>query len=63
MAREEAFKEKKRDGKANYVIRDNPQQGNTIYVNGENIDANSLRLGFASFGTVLNIFTDPTKKY
>lgn len=63
VAREEAFREKKRDGKANYVNRDNPQQGNTIYVNGENISEDNLRLGFATFGTVLNITAEPNKKY
>ncbi|KPM04776.1 negative elongation factor E-like protein [Sarcoptes scabiei] len=54
-AREEAFREKKRDGKANYVNRDDPQQGNTIYVHGENITEEILRLGFSTFGSILNI--------
>lgn len=63
LAREETFREKKRDGKANYVNRDNPQQGNTIYVHGDNINEDILRLGFSSFGIILNITTEPSKKY
>lgn len=63
IAREETFREKKRDGKANYVNRDNPQQGNTIYIHGENLTEDILRLGFSTFGTVLNITTEHSKKY
>lgn len=63
VAREEAFREKKRDGKVNYVNRDNPQQGNTIYVHGENISEDILRLAFSTFGPVLNITAEPNKKY
>ena len=62
LAREETFREKKRDGKANYVNRDNPQQGNTIYVHGDNISEDLLRLAFATFGTILNITTELSKK-
>ncbi|KAH7642609.1 negative elongation factor E [Dermatophagoides farinae] len=61
VAREEAFREKKRDGKVNYVNRDNPQQGNTIYVHGENISEDILRLAFSTFGPVLNITAEPNK--
>ncbi|KAI2802880.1 hypothetical protein RDWZM_001133 [Blomia tropicalis] len=61
VAREETFREKKRDGKANYVNRDNPQQGNTIYIHGENLTEDMLRLAFSTFGTVLNITAEPSK--
>ncbi|KAH9397799.1 Serine/threonine-protein kinase N2 [Tyrophagus putrescentiae] len=61
LAREETYREKKRDGKANYVNRDNPQQGNTIYVRGENMTEAFLRMGFSSFGTVLHIAAEPSK--
>ena len=63
VAREEAFREKKRDGKVNYVNRDNPQQGNTVYVHGENLNEDILRLAFVTFGPVLNITAEPNKKY
>lgn len=63
VAREETFREKKRDGKANYVNRDTPDQGNTIYIHGENLDEDTLRLIFSSFGTILNVNAEPSKKF
>lgn len=62
IAREETLKEKKRDGKANYINRDSPQQGNTIYVWGIGVNESILRNGFSVFGNILNITAEVDKK-
>jgi hypothetical protein len=63
IAREETFREKRRDGKANYVNRDTPQTGNTIYVHGFGVNESILRTGFSIFGNILNITSESDKKY
>ena len=63
IAREETFKEKRKDGKANYVNRDTPQAGKTIYVHGFGVDEPTLRTGFSIFGNILNINAETDKKY
>lgn len=62
IAREETFKEKRKDGKANYVNRDTPQTGKTIYVHGFGITDSILRTGFTMFGNILNINAETDKK-
>ena len=62
IAREETFKEKRKDGKANYVNRDTPQAGKTIYVHGHGIDEPLLSNGFCTFGNILNINAETEKK-
>ena len=62
IAREETFKEKRKDGKANYVNRDTPQMGKTIYVHGFDITEPILRTGFSIFGNILNINAETDKK-
>jgi len=61
IAREETFREKRRDGKANYVNRDTPQTGNTIYVHGFGVNESILRTGFSIFGNILNITSESDK--
>ncbi|CAG2119539.1 unnamed protein product [Medioppia subpectinata] len=61
VAREETFREKRRDGKANYVNRDTPQTGNTIYVHGFGVNEPILRTGFSIFGNILNITSETDK--
>lgn len=63
IAREETYKEKRRDGKTNYVNRDTPQQGNTIYVHGYGVNEHVLRTGFSLFGNIMNINSESEKKY
>lgn len=62
-ARKETHWEKKRDGKANYVNRDIPNQGNTIYVSGQGLDEIILKSNFSMFGNITNINQIPGKKY
>lgn len=62
IAREETYKEKRRDGKANYVNRDTPQQGNTVYVHGIGLNEHILRTGFTLFGNILNVTAETEKK-
>ncbi|XP_054156453.1 negative elongation factor E-like [Oppia nitens] len=61
IAREETVREKRRDGKANYVNRDTPQTGNTIYVHGIGINEPTLRTGFSMFGNIMNITVEVDK--
>lgn len=54
IAREETFREKRRDGKAHYVNRDIPNVG-TIYVHGIGVSEQLLKSAFAQFGNILKI--------
>jgi negative elongation factor E len=63
IAREETYKEKRRDGKANYVNRDSPLLGNTIYVHGFGLNENILRTSFSIFGNILNVTSETDKKF
>lgn len=61
IAREETYKEKRRDGKANYVNRDTPLQGNTIYVHGFGLNQHILTTHFSIFGNILNLTSETDK--
>lgn len=61
IAREETNRDRRRDGKANYVNRDVPNQGNTVYVRGQGVNENLLRTGLSPFGNILNISVESEK--
>ena len=61
-ARKETHWERKKDGKANYVNRDIPNQGNSIYVSGQGLDEVILKKNFSSFGSITNINLVPEKR-
>ena len=56
LAREETFREKRREGKAHYVNRDLPNQGNTIYIRSvSGLNESKLREAFTPYGNVSHI--------
>ena len=55
IAREETLRERKREGKANYVNRDIPNQGNTVYVKGHGLTEPLLRSEFSLCGVIVQI--------
>jgi RNA recognition motif-containing protein len=61
IAREETLREKKREGKAHYVNRDVPNQGNTVYVKGAGVSEEALRSEFSLHGSILQISLEPEK--
>lgn len=61
IAREETFREKRRDGKAHYVNRDIPNVGNTIYVHGIGLTEQMLKTAFVQFGNVIKVTSEFNK--
>lgn len=61
IAREETFREKRRDGKAHYVNRDIPNVGNTIYVHGIGLTEQLLKTAFVQFGNVIKVTSEFNK--
>jgi negative elongation factor E len=61
IAREETLRERKREGKAHYVNRDLPNQGNTVYVRGAGLTDPSLRAEFSMCGTIVQITIESEK--
>lgn len=61
IAREETNRDRRRDGRANYVNRDVPHQGNTVYVKGVGLNENLVRNAFSDHGNILNISMEPEK--
>lgn len=61
IAREETFREKRRDGKAHYVNRDIPNVGNTIYVHGIGLTEQMLKSAFVQFGNVIKVTSEFNK--
>ena len=61
IAREETLRERKREGKAHYVNRDLPNQGNTVYVRGHGLTEPSLRSEFSMCGSIVQITIESEK--
>ena len=60
IAREETNRDRRRDGKAHYVNRDVPNQGNTVYVKGTGVNEQLLKQAFASW-TIVHINVEAEK--
>lgn len=61
IAREETFREKRRDGKAHYVNRDIPTVHSTIYVHGIGLTEQMLKNAFAQFGNIIKVTSEFNK--
>lgn len=56
LAREETFREKRREGKAHYVNRDLPNQGNTVYVRFiSGLNESKLKEAFSPHGNICHV--------
>ena len=56
LAREETFREKRREGKAHYVNRDLPNQGNTVYVRSiSGLNESKLKEAFSPHGNICHV--------
>ena len=61
IAREETMRERKREGKAHYVNRDVPNQGNTVYIRAPGLTEPSLRRAFALHGKIQAVSVESEK--
>lgn len=61
IAREETLRERKREGKAHYVNRDLPNQGNTVYVRGHGLTEPTMRAEFSQCGSIVQITMENEK--